>query len=121
MRDGRRVGLSKRECNHSTGRCIRTSSTTPNGLEDTMSVSIRPAYRSGRTPPAPPAAVAPAALLAALVIALAGVAYRQACGTAQAAPRMVTPTVSAPAQAHAPASPPAPRTQNARVTLAHTV
>ncbi len=85
-----------------------------------MSVSIRPAYRSGRLPHAPPAVVAPAAMLAALVIALAGVAYRQACGTAEAAPRMVTPTVSAPVQAHVPAAPPAPRTQNAKITLART-
>ena len=86
-----------------------------------MSVSIRPAYRSGRMPPAPPAAVAPAALLTALVIAIAGIAYRQATGTAQTAPRMVTPSVFAPAHAHAPAATPAPRTQNARVSLARTV
>ena len=86
-----------------------------------MSVSIRPAYRSGRVPPAPPAAVAPVAMLAALVIALATVAYRQACGTAEAAPRMVTPTVSAPVQAHAPTPPPAPRPQHARLSVAGTV
>ncbi len=86
-----------------------------------MSVSIRPAYRSGRVPPAPPAVIAPAALLTALVIALAGVAYRATCGTAEAAPRMVTPAVFAPTHAHTPATPQAPHTQNARVSLAHTV
>ncbi len=86
-----------------------------------MSVSIRPAYRSGRVPAAPPAAVAPAAMLVALVIALAGAAYRQACGKAEAAPRMVTPSVFAPTQAHVPTAPPAPRTQNARVSLARSV
>jgi hypothetical protein len=86
-----------------------------------MSVSIRPAYRSGRVPPAPPAVIAPAALLTALVIALAGVAYRQASGTAQAAPRMVTPAVFAPTHAHTPTAPAAPRTQNPRVSLARTV
>ncbi len=75
-----------------------------------MSVSIRPAYRSGRVPPAPPAAVAPAALLAALVIALAGVAYRQVSGTATAAPRMAPPTVWAPSHAHAPGAPAARHT-----------
>lgn len=73
-----------------------------------MSVSIRPAYRSGHVPHPPPAVVAPAALFAAVLIAVFGAAYQlQTCSTVSEAPRMVTPTVFAPAQAHAPAQLPA--------------
>ncbi len=41
-----------------------------------MSVSMRPAYRSGQAPAAPPAALAPLALAAALLIAATCATYR---------------------------------------------
>ncbi len=74
-------------------------------------ISIRPAYRPGRgVPHAPPAVIAPLALFSALIIAVFGAAYQlQSCSTANAAaPRMTTPTVFVPTQAHAPAPAPAP-------------
>ena len=86
-------------------------------------ISIRPAYRPGRAPHAPPAVIAPAALFTALLIAVFGAAYQlQSCSTLSAAPRMVTPTVFVPAQAHAPAPTPAPaqRTPRAHPAIART-
>ena len=88
-----------------------------------MSVSIRPAYRSGRVPPPPPAVLAPAALFAALLIAVVGAAYQmESCSKVSEAPRMVTPTVFVPAQAHAPAPTPAPapRAERSHATLPRT-
>ncbi len=63
-------------------------------------ISIRPAYRPGKVPHAPPAVIAPVALFTAVLIAVFGAAYQLETGsTAHAAtPRMVKPTVFSPAQ-----------------------
>ena len=68
-----------------------------------MSVSIRPAIRSGRAPAAPPAALAPLALAAALLIAGTCAAYRLSVegfsGMSETGPAatLTTPAVAAPA------------------------
>ncbi len=64
-----------------------------------MSVSIRPAYRLGRAPVAPPAALAPLALAAALLIAATCAAYRLSGHGFEAGPAatITTPAVAAPA------------------------
>ncbi len=63
-------------------------------------ISIRPAYRPGKAPHAPPAVIAPVALFTAVLIAVFGAAYQLESGSvANAAPRMVTPTVTTPARA----------------------
>ncbi len=72
-------------------------------------ISIRPAYRPGKVPHPTPAVIAPVALFTAVLIAVFGAAYQLETGTtANAAPRVGTPTVLSPAQAaHAPAPAPA--------------
>ncbi len=63
-------------------------------------ISIRPAYRPGKVPHPTPAVIAPVALFTAVLIAVFGAAYQLESGSvANAAPRMVTPTVSTPARA----------------------
>ncbi len=67
-------------------------------------ISIRPAYRPGKVPHPTPAVIAPVALFTAVLIAVFGAAYQLESGSvANAAPRMVTPTVQAShARTHAP-------------------
>jgi len=85
-----------------------------------MSVSIRPAYRSGKVPSAPPAVLAPAALVAALLIGIFGAAYQLAtCSRANAAQPLAAPAVVAPARAHAPARAPAASPERAHGNPAH--
>ena len=64
-----------------------------------MSVSMRPAYRSGRAPAAPPAALAPAALLGALLIALAGAIFQLQSHAPRRSGELRVPASSAPALA----------------------
>lgn len=61
-----------------------------------MSVSMRPAYRFGRAPAAPPAALAPAALLGALLIAIAGAVYQLQPHSPKRSLELRAPASSAP-------------------------
>ncbi len=64
-----------------------------------MSVSMRPAYRSGRAPVAPPAALAPAALLGALLIAVTGMVVQLQTHAVKRSVDLRVPASSAPALA----------------------